>query len=453
MLSLSSEYDVEIIDLTIEGYGIAKINNFTVFVEGAVVGDILRIQPTKIKKNYGFAKIVSVVSLSKNRQEPKCKAFGECGGCTLSHIKYNEQLRIKQKHVLDNLKRIAYVDADVNSFPIIGMEYPLNYRNNAQFVAGFENNKIILGYFKNNSHDIIPIESCELVHNTHKEIIEVIKDFMDENKILPYNFKTKKGLVRHIIYRIGFATNEKMVCFVLNGKKLPNADSLIDKLKKIDGLKSLCININETNGSLIMGENTKTLWGKDSILDFIGEYKFEISAGAFYQINPVQTKILYDKVVELAQISSDDVVADLFCGIGTISIYVAKYAKKVYGIEISKDAIKNARKNADLNKMNNVFFIEGAAESRFAELADLNPSVIIVDPPRKGCQASLLEQIIESSANVLIYVSCASATLSRDIKILSENGFKFDKGYAVDCFCMTTHVECVVRLVREKITE
>ncbi len=449
MINLQELYTVEITDMTAEGAGVGKTDGFTLFVKDGVIGDKLSVKIDKLKKNYAFASIAEILEASPLRLEPKCNHFGQCGGCTLQHMEYSEQTKIKHKKVIENLRRIGGINADYDNLKMIPAQQTFNYRNNAQFVIGKEGGVGILGFYQRNSHDLQKIENCDLVHESHREIFAILSNFIKETGISVYDGKTGKGLLRHAIYRIGFKTGEKMLCLVINGDELPNSKNLIKKLSQAEGFTNLSININKAKSSVIMGKETKTLWGSDCITDYLGNYKFEISPNSFFQINPVQTEVLYDKIVELADFSPADTVADLYCGIGSISLYISQYVSMVYGIEISPDAVKNAKRNAEMNDVGNTEFTEGSAEGKFSALKELKPNIIILDPPRKGCNSQLLEQIINSPAEKIIYVSCDPATLARDLKYLTEKGFEFVRGYAIDCFCMTMHTETVVLMTKK----
>ncbi len=449
MINLQELYKAEIIDMTAEGDGVGKVDGFTLFVKDAVMGDKVTVKIDKLKKNYGNASITEISEPSPLRIAPKCSHFGKCGGCTLQHMEYSEQAKIKHKKVTENLKRIGGINVDNNNLQMIAAEQIFNYRNNAQFVIGKEGGIGILGFYKKNSHDLQKINYCDLVHESHKEVFDILNNYITETGITVYDNKTGEGLLRHAIYRVGFKTGEKMLCLVINGDELPHSKKLAKKLSNIEGFTNLSININKAQTAVVMGKETKTLWGKDCITEYLGKYKYEISPNSFFQINPVQTEVLYDKIMELAEFSPEDTVADLYCGIGTISLHISDYVSKVHGIEISSHAVNNAKRNAEINGVSNVEFTEGSAEGKFADLLDFNPNVIILDPPRKGCNSGLLEQIVNSGAEKIIYVSCDPATLARDLKILSQNGFEFVQGYAIDCFCMTMHTETVVLMKRK----
>ncbi len=440
------EYELEITDLTVEGFGIGKTSDgFTLFVEGGVPGDIVLAKVYKAKKAFAYATISKLIKPSHLRQTPECSVFNECGGCCLQHINYEAQLDFKHKKVKDSLKRIGGISLD---FEVIAAENRFNYRNNVQFPVGQDENGVFLGFYSINSHSVVRINRCLIAHESHEQVLQIIEKFFNDYKISTYNRNTKKGLVRHVAYRIGFKTNEKLVCIVINGKTLPNTDKLIERLQNVDGLKSICVNINTGSSSVVFGKRTYTIWGSETICDYIGQYKFNISPTSFFQINPVQTEILYNKIVEFASPlnKEKDIVADLFCGTGTISIFMAHKAKAVYGIEIFNEAVLNAQENASQNSILNAHFIQGAAEHVFLKLSkEICPDVIIVDPPRKGCDINLLKQL---SAKKIIYVSCDHATLSRDLKILAELGYNVVKGALIDCFCMTMRLECVVLIER-----
>ncbi len=447
MLVKNKTYKIFIDALGSEGQGIGRIDNFTVFVDGSVPGDYVEALMIKVKKSYAVGKMVNLIEKSKNRVDAICPVFNKCGGCQLQNLVYSEQLNFKKNKVLNDLKRIGGIEAEVCD--TIGMEYPYYYRNKAQFpVQKSRDGKPLIGFYRKHSHDIIDIKECFIHHKINIKIIEIIKKFMIKNKIEPYDEITHKGLVRHILTRIGFATNEIMICLVINGKYLDNKNELIEDLLKIDGVKSIVLNINEKQTNVILGNQVKVLWGKEYIIDEIGEIKFKISALSFFQVNTFQTNKLYEKVLEFAELKGNETVVDAYCGVGSISLFLAKSARLVYGIEIVEEAIIDARKNAKLNDIQNVEFIVGDTKNVFADTFvenNIHPDLIVIDPPRKGCEPEVLESILQIEPHKLIYVSCDPATLARDIKTLSQK-YTVKKVQPVDCFCQTFHVETVVMM-------
>ena len=443
----NEQYEIEIIDIGSNGEGIGKIDNFTVFVENAVVGDILDILILKVKKSFAYGKILDIKKKSIFRTEPVCPYAFRCGGCQLQHISYENQLQYKEKKVRDCLERIGGLE-DVPVSPIIGMKEPYYYRNKAQFPVGERNGKNSIGFFAKRSHAIIDIETCYLQQQYNDKVIKTIRDFLTNYKVPIYDEQTHTGIVRHVLTRIAFVTKEIMVCIVICGKQLPYLNELVEELKKIKGIASIVINENSERTNVILGNRTKTVWGKDTITDFIGNIKFEISLLSFFQVNPVQTKILYEKALEFAQLTNKETVIDIYCGIGTISLFLAQKAKWVYGIEIVPEAIQDAKKNAQINNIENTTFLVGEAEEIIPQLyeKEVQADVVVVDPPRKGCEEKVLETIIKMKPQRVVYVSCDPATLARDLKILTQNGFEVRAVQPVDQFPMTIHVETVVLL-------
>lgn len=443
----NQDYIVDIADIGSSGEGIGKIDNFTVFVENTVIGDKVKIKIVKLKKSYGYGKLLDILTQSPNRVKPECIYSDKCGGCQLQNYNYKTQLEIKQKIVKDNLERIAKLP-NIDLPPIIGMTNTKNYRNKAQFPVGIKDNKVQIGFYSKRSHNIIDIDNCYINHEINCQIIKILKDFISQYNISVYDEINHKGLIRHILTRIGFKTNELMVCIIINGNKLPHSSELVENLKTIKTIKSIALNHNTNKNNVILGDKTEILWGSSYINDYIGDIKFEISPTSFFQVNPIQTKILYDKVLEFAELKGNEIVWDTYCGIGTISLFIAKKAKKVYGIEIVKSAIKDAKHNAKINNINNVEFYEGNAETFIPELYENNKiktDILILDPPRKGCSQKLIDTIIKIKPNKIIYVSCNSATLARDLQILKEY-YNISKIYLIDLFPNSIHVETVALL-------
>ena len=446
-------YQTEIIDLSSDGQGIGKVDGFTVFVEGTIPGDVAEIKIIKTNKTYGYGKIIKIISPSIDRIKAKCGIAKKCGGCSLQYMDYNAQLKQKQKIVSDCLERIGGVKNIVEiTEEIIGMDNPYNYRNKAQFPVkkNASQNIADIGFFVKRSHDIINLDTCDISHKINDEIINIFREFINRNikKFPPYNEENHTGLIRHIFTRTGFYSGEIMVCVVVNGDGLPESNELIKKLSKINGMTSIMLNINKEKTNVVLGHKNKILWGKDFITDYINDKKFKISVNSFYQINPVQTEKLYAKAIEFAEVNKNDVCIDAYCGIGTISIMLASHVKKVYGVEIVPQAIFDAVENAELNNIKNVEFITGKSEEIIPELIKNgeNIDVIIVDPPRKGCDIKLIESIIESKIKKLVYISCDPATLSRDVKLLTQGAYELKKIQPVDMFPHTMHVETVALL-------
>ncbi len=447
----NQHYQVEIIDIGEGGEGIGKINDFTLFVPHVVIGDIVEVQVNKLKKSYGYAKKLRLITPSPFRQEEGCELENKCGGCQFQHMHYLEQLKWKQKKVENCLKRIGKLE-NVKVEPTLGMDNPYHYRNKAQYPIRKVNGKVEIGFFATRSHRLVPLTECCIQHPKNAEIIQVVKAFLEENQISIYNDLTKKGLVRHLIIKTGYHTNEIMVCLVINGKKLPYSEKLVEALAKVQGVCSIVLNHPCEKNGVVLKDSYLLLEGKPYIIDTIKSLHFKISPLAFFQVNPVQTEVLYQKALEFAALTGDEVVWDAYCGIGTISLFLAQKAKKVYGVEILKEAIEAAKENALLNYINNVEFFTGKAEEVIPQLykEGIVADTIIVDPPRKGCDIALLETLKSMAPQKIVYVSCDPATLARDLAYLtSEAGYQVEKVQPVDMFPQTTHVETVVLMSRK----
>ena len=449
----NEEYEVFIEDTGTEGEGIAKIDGYTLFVKDAVRGDKCRVRITKAHSNFAYAKLLKINESSPYRVEPVCPVSKRCGGCMVMATSYEEQLRFKENKVKNNLEKIGKVHG-FEFYPIIGMDNPYYYRNKAQFPIGLNSDgKIISGFYAGRTHVIIENEKCYLGVPENEEILIIIKRFMEEYHIKPYDEVTHLGLIRYIMIRKAFATGEIMVSIIINGNDIPNCDELINRLKLVKGMSSISLSINLCNTNVIMGKVMKNVYGKPYIIDYIHDLQFRISPKSFFQVNPVQTDKLYSKALEFAGLTGNETVWDLYCGIGTISLFLARNAKKVYGVEIVSDAIKDAKINAKLNHIENVDFFVGKSEEVLPQFYKENggyADVIVVDPPRKGCDTALLETIVQMAPKKVVYVSCDSATLARDVKFLAENGYKVKKVQPVDMFAHTGHVETVVLLSQQK---
>ena len=446
-------YEISIVDIAEDGQGIGKIGDFVMFVKDTVIGDVAKVKVVKVNKRYGFGRLEELIVPSKDRVEPLCKNAKACGGCTLQHLSYEKQLEYKFDQVKNCLVRIGgFSDIENIMEGPYGMEHPFRYRNKAQFPTGMgKDGKPAIGFYAGRTHSIIDTKECFLQSEISDEIIGIIRSFMEEFHISTYDETNRKGLLRHILTRVGFTTGEIMVCLVINGKKIPYVEELIKRLEKIEGMTSICLNINKEDTNKILGDTCVTLWGRGYIEDYIGDVKYQISPLSFYQVNPVQTKVLYEKALEYARLTGEETVWDLYCGIGTISLFLAQKAKHVYGVEIVPQAIEDARRNASLNGMENVTFFVGKAEDvlpREYEEHKVYAKVIVVDPPRKGCDETLLETIHEMQPERVVYVSCNPATLARDLKILAGYGYEVKKVAVVDQFCQTTHVETCACLQR-----
>lgn len=434
-------------DLTHEGNGVGKINGYPLFVPNVLPGEEAIVKVVKVNKNFGFGKLMELTKSSPERVEPTCHVH--CGGCQLQHMSYKLQLDMKQNQVQNVMKKVAHLP-HVPIHPIMGMEHPYNYRNKVQVPVGEKNGELIVGYYQKRSHRIVEnMDTCSIQAETINEILPVVRQLANQLGIEPYQEENHRGDLRHIMIRTGHATNDVMIVLVTRTNRLPNKDVLIDELtRRFPQIKSIVQNVNEKRTNVILGEKTKVLWGETYIYDKIGDITFAISAKSFYQVNPIQTKVLYDKALEFANIGSDDVVVDAYCGIGTISLFLAQKAKKVYGIEVVPDAIADAKKNAALNGITNVEFTVGQAEKVMPKWKEqgLTPDVIVVDPPRKGCEADFLQAMIDMEPQRIVYVSCNPSTLARDLRILEDGGYVTKEVQPVDMFPSTNHVEAVTWL-------
>ena len=444
---------LKIEDCGIDGEGIGKADGFTVFVKDAVIGDTVRAKIMKAKKNYGYGRLEEIITPSPDRVEPKCQFARQCGGCQLQALSYEKQLEFKTSKVRGHLERIGGF-TDIPMEKILGMDQPFHYRNKAQFPVGkSKDGRIITGFYAGRTHSIIENRDCALGVTRNKEVLDRVIAHMEKFHIQPYDENTGKGLVRHVLIRYGFFTDEMMVCLIINGEKLPGEEALVKSLRQIPETVSVMVNVNKKRNNVILGEKVRLLWGQPYITDKIGEISYQISPLSFFQVNPYQTGRLYGKALEYAQLSGNETVWDLYCGIGTISLFLAQKAKMVRGVEIIPAAIENAKENACLNGFDNTEFFVGKAEevlpeqfARTGERAD----VIVVDPPRKGCDETLLSTIIKMQPDRVVYVSCDSATLARDLKYLCERGYELKKVCPVDMFPNTVSVETVVLLSHKK---
>ena len=444
---------LEIEDCGIDGEGIGKADGFTVFVKDAVIGDTVTAKIIKAKKNYGYGRLMEVLKPSPYRVEPKCEFARQCGGCQLQALSYDQQLVFKTNKVKGHLERIGGF-TDIPMEPIIGMDELFHYRNKAQFPVGRnKEGKIVTGFYAGRTHNIIENRDCALGVAENKEVLDRVIAQMEKYGIEPYNEATGKGLVRHVLIRYGYFTKEVMVCLILNGNKIPKEELLVKSLCEIPGMTSITINVNKKHSNVILGEEIRLLWGQEYITDRIGDISYQISPLSFYQVNPMQTQKLYAKALEYADLHGEETVWDLYCGIGTISLFLAQKAKFVRGVEIVPAAIENAKENAKLNGLENTEFFVGKAEEvlpREYKKNGVYADVIVVDPPRKGCDETLLETMVEMNPDRIVYVSCDSATLARDLKYLCERGYELRKVCPVDQFGMTVHVETVVLLSHKK---
>ena len=454
-LRKNQEFTLAIEDLNEDGAGVGRLDGYIWFVKDAVIGDVVRARAMKMKKNYGFARLMEVLTPSPDRTEPPCPAARPCGGCQLQAMRYEAQLRFKERKIINNLVRIGgFKEEELPMLPIIGMEHPWRYRNKAQFPFGRDKDgNIIAGFYAGRSHRIVPCEDCLLGVEENRRVLEIIKDFMNRYQISPYDEESHTGLVRHALIRKGFKTGQLMVCLIINGRSLPYGDVLAKRLRDVEGMTSISLSINQERTNVIMGKEIVNLWGPGYIEDFIGGVRYQISPLSFYQVNPVQTEKLYGEALAYAGLTGDEIVWDLYCGIGTISLFLAQKARKVYGVEIVPQAIEDARRNAAINGIENAEFFVGKAEevlprefARTGERAD----VIVVDPPRKGCDRVCLETILAMEPERVVYVSCDSATLARDLRVLRDGGYEVTKVRGVDQFAQGTHCEVCVKLERSR---
>lgn len=443
MIEKNQEYNVDVIDQGVEGEGIAKINGFTMFINGALKGEKTKIKVLKVNKDYGFGKLLEVLEESQDREEPMCEHFKMCGGCNLQHMNYETQLNHKTNIVKTTLKKALGYEVKVND--IVGMGIPYHYRNKAQYPV--VNNKI--GFYKDRSHDLIENKECLIQNKLSDKLARIAFEVLKKHKISSYDEKTGKGMLRHIVTRIGVNSGETMLMLVTNGKDLKDKEKIVNEIRETyPEITTIVQNINETRGNVILGQECITLYGEGYIVDRLGDFKFKISPLSFYQVNPVQTEALYNIALDYAELTGEETVFDLYSGIGTISIFAASKAKKVYGVEIVEPAVEDAKINAEMNEVKNAEFIVGEAEKVIPEMykKGITADVVFIDPPRKGCGESLLETIKEMKPKKVVYVSCNPATLGRDLKYLTENGFEIKKVQPVDMFPQTAHVECVALL-------
>ena len=465
MMQKNEIVKVKIEDIGVGGEGIGKVDGYTLFIKDAIIGDVVEAKVMKAKKNYGYARLMNVLTPSKDRvEEPVCPMARKCGGCQIQEMKYPAQLKFKESKVRGNLERIGEVPSELLDqimHPAVGMDgegmQPFRYRNKAQFPIGTDKDgRVIAGFYAGRTHSIIGNTDCVLGVEVNEEILNCILDFMEEFDIPAYDEVKHKGLVRHVLLRYGFKTDEIMVCLVINGKTIPHCHDLVGRLRQIPGMTSITLSMNTVKTNVIMGDTIRLLWGQEFITDYIGEIKYQISPLSFYQVNPIQTEKLYGLALDYAGLTGNETVWDLYCGIGTISLFLAKKAKQVYGVEIVPQAIDDAKNNAKINDITNAEFYVGKAEEVLPDYykeyekthngETAHADVIVVDPPRKGCEESLLQTIVDMQPERVVYVSCDSATLARDVKFLRANGYELKDVTPVDQFPHTVHVESIVLL-------
>ena len=448
MIEKNDEYLTTILDMTHDGAGVAKIDGFAIFVAGAITGERVKIKVVKVTKNYAYGKLLEIVEQSCNRRPVSCESFKKCGGCNLLHMSYPATLEFKSKVVKDCFKRIGHKDVDV--LPTLGMEEPYFYRNKVQFPVGIVDNKVTTGFYSERTHDIVPILDCSIQSKIANKLIVNVREFLRDNAILAYDENTGVGFLRHVIIRNSEKTGEVMVILVTNGENFDKKDEFVSfMLEKCPMIKSIMQNVNTKKTNVILGEKNIRLYGKDTIKDYIGEFAFNISPNSFFQVNSVQTEFLYKKVLEFAGLTGNETVFDLYCGIGSISLFLAKNAKRVYGVEVVKPAVQNAKENARENGITNTLFYCGKAEEVVPKLYSegIRADVVVVDPPRSGCDKVLLDTIVDMKPSRIVYVSCNPATLARDIELFTE--YEVQSVQPVDMFPWTYHVETVALLCRE----
>lgn len=440
--------EIEITGLGSSGEGVGKYQGFTVFVKGALPQEIIEAKITLVKKNYAVGAIISVIKTSTDRVEPKCPVYKECGGCQLQHLSYHAQLEMKRQQVADALTRIGHLDVEV--LPVIGCDNPWYYRNKMQFpAASGAEGTINIGCYAASTHSVIDADKCLIQKNANNQVLSAVRKWMQQYNITAYNEKTEKGLVRHVMSRVGVHSGEIMAVLITSEYDIPHKRELVKILQdNVKGLSSVIQNINKKATNIIMGNKTRVIYGSETIKDSLGALSFNISAQSFFQVNSEQAEKLYNKALEYAALTGNETVVDVYCGTGTISLYMARHAKKVYGIEIVAPAIEDAKKNAVENKCSNAEFILGDAAEKLPQLlqAGVKPDVILVDPPRAGCEERVLDAVASVKPQRVVYVSCNRASLARDMAYLAERGYKALTAQPVDMFPMTSHVETVVSL-------
>ncbi|MYL55523.1 23S rRNA (uracil(1939)-C(5))-methyltransferase RlmD [Pontibacillus yanchengensis] len=437
-------------DLTHEGNGVGKVDGYPLFVPYALPGETGQVKVIKVKKNFGFGKLLDVEEESQERVEPPCNVYVQCGGCQLQHMSYSLQLDMKQKQVKDAMHKIGHL-SDVPVHPVIGMDDPWRYRNKIQIPVGEKDDGgLKAGFYRKRSHEIIDMDTCIIQDEHNDRMVEAVRRIAEQYGIEAYKEEHHSGVLRHIMVRTGQHTGDIMVVLVTKTKKLPHQDAIVNEIREtFPNVKSIVHNVNSKKTNVILGEQTNVIWGDKYIVDQIGDIKFNISPKSFYQVNPTQTKRLYDQALEYADLKGHETVVDAYCGIGTISLFLAQKAKRVLGVEVVAPAVDDAKKNAKLNDIENAEFYVGEAESLLPwwQAQGLQPDVIVVDPPRKGCDESLLKAMIEMKPEKIVYVSCNPSTLARDLRILEDGGFETQEVQPVDMFPQTGHIECVSQIV------
>jgi 23S rRNA (uracil1939-C5)-methyltransferase len=448
-------YTLTITDIGTQGEGIGKLDGFTVFVKGALPQEEVKALILKVNKSYAYAKLSEIITPSPKRVTPPCPIFGKCGGCSLQHLSYPSQLEFKRERVYQSLTRIGGFD-NPTVLPAIGMDKPFNYRNKAQYPVAEDAKGLHIGFYAQASHRIIDCNTCLIGAESDTPILKAVRSLIERCNIPVYNGTTGKGLIRHILIRTGKFSGEVMVCLVINAKRFNYTDALVKSLSGFPEIKSIVLNFNQSRTNVILGDTCKTVYGNDYITDSIGSLKFRISALSFFQVNPLQTEKLYSTALDFCELTGNETVIDAYCGIGTISLFLAERAKKVYGIEIIPQAIANANENKVLNNISNAEFIVGKSEEAVPELYTkhgITPDTVVVDPPRKGCDTKLLDMLLTMQPQRIVYVSCDPATLARDLKILCNSAYTLVKAQPVDMFPHTTHTETVCLLSKKECSK
>lgn len=448
----------DMIGLTHDGEGVGRYEGYTLFVRGALLEERVLAEVVSVGKSYGRARLVKLEKASKDRVGPPCAIYDACGGCQLQHLDYAAQLRWKRQHVVSSLERIGKLKVGVEAggegaivHPVIGMDEPWRYRNKAQVPIGYGEAGLIGGFYEQGSNAVVDMDACLITQEENESLVRAVKSAARELGISAYNRATGRGLLRHVVVRHAQATGQRMVVLVTNGMDIPHVDEWIGLIREqVPGLVSVCQNVNAASTPVVMGDVTRTLWGEDVIYDEIGGIRFAISPRSFFQVNPEQTEKLYRAAVDYASLTGDETVIDAYCGIGTITLFLARYARQVYGVEIVPEAIEDARRNALLNDIRNAEFEVGAAEVVMPrwQSQGVTPDVIVVDPPRKGCDPALIRTMLELRPERIVYVSCDPSTLARDLRLLEDGGYRAVEVQPVDMFPHTGHVECVVGICR-----
>ncbi|MDR0286185.1 MAG: 23S rRNA (uracil(1939)-C(5))-methyltransferase RlmD [Clostridiales bacterium] len=442
-------YEVAVTDLSSECSGVGKVDGFTVFCPGMLPGETGSVKIIKLSTNYAIGKCLEIHEKSPHKREPFCEVFNSCGGCSLANMEYSATLQYKQKRVTDCIERIGKIK-DLPVKDITGMEEPFKYRNKAIYQVGCEQDRLVSGFYAKGSHRVVPVNSCAIQAESADRIRLLVVEFLNSQKIAVYDEITKTGLVRAVMLRTSFYTGQNMLVIVINGKSIPCKKELIEFVRSIPDVKSLYLNINTDDTNVVLGETFIHIWGETKLPDKLGKLNFYLSPQSFLQVNPVQTVKLYDTVCDFLGVSGDDVLVDLYCGVGTIGLYCAGSVKKVFGVEIVPQAVRDARQNAVLNNVSNAEFIQGDAASGFNDVLERGfvPTTVVLDPPRKGCDSGLLELVVNSAVQKVIYVSCDPATLARDLKAFVTAGFLLENVQPIDMFPWTAHVETIVSLQR-----